>query len=63
MSEAGYFLAKVNVVKQTTSTVFAGIDTGFNHLIRPMFYGSSHTIENISNPKGKERFYTVWDEP
>ncbi|WP_330443088.1 diaminopimelate decarboxylase [Flavobacterium sp. C4GT6] len=59
VSEAGYFLAKVNVVKQTTSTVFAGIDTGFNHLIRPMFYGSHHHIENISNPKGKDRFYSV----
>lgn len=59
VSEAGYFLAKVNVVKQTTSTVFAGIDSGFNHLIRPMLYGSEHQIENISHPKGKERFYTV----
>jgi diaminopimelate decarboxylase len=59
VSEAGFFLAKVNVVKQTTSTVFAGIDSGFNHLIRPMLYGSQHYIENISNPKGKERFYTV----
>ena len=59
MSEAGFFLAKVNVVKQTTSTVFAGIDSGFNHLIRPMLYGSQHHIENISNLKGKERFYTV----
>src|SRR5690554_5552909 len=59
VSEAGYFLAKVNVVKQTTSTVFAGIDSGFNHLIRPMLYGSYHHITNISNPKGKERFYSV----
>ena len=59
VSEAGFFLAKVNVVKQTTSTVFAGIDSGFNHLIRPMLYGSEHHIENISNPKGKERFYSV----
>lgn len=59
VSEAGFFLAKVNVVKQTTSTVFAGIDTGFNHLIRPMLYGSEHFIENISNPKGKERYYSV----
>lgn len=59
VSEAGYFLAKVNVVKQTTSTVFAQVDSGFNHLIRPMFYGSSHEIENISNSKGKERFYSV----
>lgn len=59
VSEAGNFLATVNVVKQTTSTVFAGIDSGFNHLIRPMLYGSQHHIENISNTKGKERFYTV----
>ena len=59
VSEAGYFLAKVNVVKQTTSTVFAGIDSGFNHLIRPMLYGAQHEISNISNPKGKERFYSV----
>lgn len=59
VSEAGYFLAKVNVVKQTTSTVFAGVDSGFNHLIRPMLYGASHQIENLSNPKGRERFYSV----
>ena len=59
VSESGYFLAKVNVVKQTTSTVFAGIDSGFNHLIRPMLYGAQHEISNISNPKGKERFYSV----
>ena len=59
VSEAGYFFAKVNVIKQTTSTVFAGIDTGFNHLIRPMFYNSYHDIINISNPSGKQRIYTV----
>ena len=59
VSEAGFFLAKVNVVKQTTSTVFAGIDSGFNHLMRPMLYGSYHHIENITNPKGKERFYSI----
>ena len=59
VSEAGYFLAKVNVVKQTTSTVFASVDSGFNHLIRPMLYGSEHQIENISNQKGRERYYSV----
>ena len=59
VSEAGFFLVKVNVVKQTTSTVFAEIDSGFNHLIRPMFYGATHFIENISNPEGKKRFYSV----
>ena len=59
VSEAGQFLVKVNVIKQTTSTVFAQVDSGFNHLIRPMFYGSQHEILNVSRPKGKDRFYTV----
>ncbi|WP_194768512.1 diaminopimelate decarboxylase [Tamlana sp. I1] len=59
VSESGSFLTKVNAVKQTTSTVFAQVDSGFNHLIRPMFYGSHHDIVNISNPNGRERFYTV----
>ncbi len=59
VSESGQFLVKVNAVKQTTSTVFAQIDSGFNHLIRPMLYGSKHEIKNLSNPKGKERFYSV----
>ena len=59
VSESGVFLAKVNVVKQTTSTVFAQVDSGFNHLIRPMLYGSQHEIVNISNPKGRARFYSV----
>jgi diaminopimelate decarboxylase len=59
VSQAGYFVTQVNVVKQTTSTVFAQVDSGFNHLIRPMLYGSHHHIENISNPEGKERFYSV----
>ena len=59
VSESGYFLSRVNAIKQTTSTVFAQLDTGFNHLIRPMLYNSDHRIENISNPKGKKRFYSV----
>ena len=59
VSEAGQFLVPVNVIKQTTSTVFAQVDSGFNHLIRPMLYNAQHHIENISNPNGKERFYSV----
>jgi diaminopimelate decarboxylase len=59
VSESGTFLCKVNVIKQTTATVFAGVDSGFNHFIRPMFYDSYHHITNISNPKGDERIYTV----
>ncbi len=59
VSEAGYFIVKANVIKQTTATVFAGVNSGFNHLIRPMFYEAYHRIENISNPGGSERIYTV----
>ncbi len=59
VSKAGYFLAKVNVVKQTTSTVFAGIDSGFNHLIRPMMYDAYHHITNLSKPNGRDRYYSV----
>ncbi|MBN8787156.1 MAG: diaminopimelate decarboxylase [Terrimonas sp.] len=59
VSEAGYFVTKVNVLKQSGDIRFAGVDSGLNHLIRPMFYGSYHHIENISNPKGKMLPYNV----
>ena len=59
VSQAGYFIVKANVIKQTPATVFAGVNSGFNHLIRPMFYESYHHIENLSNPNGPERIYTV----
>ncbi|MCC6723235.1 MAG: diaminopimelate decarboxylase, partial [Saprospiraceae bacterium] len=59
VSQSGYFFVKATVVKPTPSTVFVGVDSGLNHLIRPMMYGSYHRIENISYPQGKPRFYTV----
>ena len=59
VSEAGSFLSKVNVIKQTTACTFVAIDSGFNHLIRPMFYNSYHEIENISNPHDDKRMYSV----
>ncbi|MBL7704114.1 MAG: diaminopimelate decarboxylase [Taibaiella sp.] len=59
VSESGSFLVKANVIKQTTATVFVGVNSGFNHLIRPMFYDAFHKIENLSNPKGNQRIYTV----
>lgn len=59
VSEAGKFLVETNVVKQTTSTVFVGVNSGQNHLIRPMFYNAYHHIENISNPEGEEKLYSV----
>ncbi len=59
VSESGNFLAKVNVIKETEFVTFAGIDAGFNHLIRPMYYGAYHHITNISNPNAKEKKYNV----
>ena len=59
VSEAGSLLVKANVIKQTTSTVFVGVDSGQNHLIRPMFYDAYHYIENISHEEGTQRLYSV----
>ncbi len=59
VSECGYFITQVNVLKQSGSTVFAGVNSGFNHLIRPMFYESYHRIINISNPDAPKHTYTV----
>lgn len=59
VSEAGMLLTRVNVVKQTPATTFAGVDSGLNHLIRPMFYKAHHDITNISHPQGTVRPYSV----
>ncbi|MEK6475957.1 diaminopimelate decarboxylase [Catalinimonas sp. 4WD22] len=59
VSEAGQFLAKVNVVKENPAVTFVGVDSGFNHLIRPMFYDAYQHIENISNPDGPKKKYHV----
>src|SRR4029079_15346163 len=56
---SGYFVTQVNVIKETAATTFVSINSGFNHLIRPMFYDSYHRIENISNPDAKEKSYSV----
>jgi diaminopimelate decarboxylase len=59
VSACGYLISEVNVLKQSGDITFAGINTGFNHLIRPMFYDAYHRIENISNPAGEEKTYAV----
>jgi diaminopimelate decarboxylase len=59
VSEAGYFITTVNVMKETASANFVSVDSGFNHLIRPMFYDAYHHIKNISNPQGPEKSYSV----
>lgn len=59
VSESGFFLVKTNVIKHTPAAAFAGVDSGMNHLIRPMMYDSYHDMVNISNPDGASRVYNV----
>lgn len=59
VSEAGYLLVKTNVVKSTPSVTFLGVNSGLNHLIRPMMYDSYHEIVNVSNPSGSHKVYTI----
>lgn len=64
VSESGHLLANVNVVKQNPTRTFVHLDTGLNHLIRPMMYDAWHDIINVSNPQGTrnnvaEQLYTV----
>ncbi len=74
VSECGYLIGQVNVMKHSLATHFVGLNTGFNHLIRPMFYDAYHHIRNISNPSGAVHVYSVvgnicetdtfaWDRP
>ena len=57
--ESGYLLTTVNVIKKNGPYSFAGVDTGLNHLIRPMLYDAYHEIENCSNPTGPLKKYQV----
>jgi len=59
VSESGYFIAEVNVMKKSGDIQFAGINTGLNHLIRPMFYDSYHHIDNLSHPEKPHQNYAV----
>jgi diaminopimelate decarboxylase len=59
VSECGYLITQVNVLKQSGQILFAGINSGFNHLIRPMFYDAYHRIKNISHPNAAEKTYTI----
>lgn len=55
VSESGYLLARANVVKYSPERNFIGVDSGLNHLIRPMMYDAYHEIINGSNLDGEEK--------
>lgn len=59
VSESGTLLVKANVIKSTPASTFVGVDSGLNHLIRPMMYDAYHSVLNISKTEGPERVYTI----
>ncbi|HEY9045980.1 MAG TPA: diaminopimelate decarboxylase [Ohtaekwangia sp.] len=59
VSESGTLLVQVNVVKPTPTVTFVGVNSGLNHLIRPMMYDAYHHIVNVSNPGAPLKKYTV----
>jgi diaminopimelate decarboxylase len=59
VSECGYLITQVNVIKDNGIQIFAGVNSGLNHLIRPMMYDAYHHIVNISNLSAEEKAYTV----
>ncbi|GAB3692290.1 diaminopimelate decarboxylase [Spirosoma flavus] len=59
VSESGHLLTEVNVVKQNPTRTFVQVNSGLNHLIRPMMYDAYHHILNVSNPNGEEQLYDV----
>ena len=59
VSESGYLLTEVTVVKETPNKTFVSVDSGLNHLIRPMMYGAYHHIENVSRPDAASKTVDV----
>ena len=56
VSEAGTFLTTANVVKTDPIKTFVGVNSGLNHLGRPMMYGAYHDIFNASNQDETEQY-------
>lgn len=59
VSEAGFLLVSTNVIKSTPACTFIGVDSGLNHLIRPMMYDAYHAVENVSQHEGPDHVYTI----
>lgn len=59
VSESGVFLVKANLIKKSPACTFIGVNSGFNHLMRPMLYDAYHDIVNVSNPDGERKVYDV----
>lgn len=59
VSDCGILFAQADVLKHSPAATFVGINTGLNHLIRPMMYDAYHEIINTSNPTGEQHDFSV----
>ena len=55
VARSGTLLTRVTAVNQARKYLFAGTDSGFNHLVRPAMYGSYHHIEPVEPRAGEAR--------
>lgn len=59
VNDCGILLTRVTTLKQNSVKAFAGVDTGFNQLIRYAMYGSYHHILNLSKLTGEMKTYDI----
>lgn len=59
VAESGTLLCTVTTVKNRGNRSIVGVDTGFNHLVRPVLYDSYHHILNLSS-SGSMKKYDVY---
>lgn len=60
VADSACMIVQVNTVKNNKGRLIVGTDSGFPHLIRPVFYGAYHHIINISNPTGEGKIYDIY---
>lgn len=58
VADSGRLLVQVAEIKRNSRHNFVGVNSGFNHLLRPAMYGAYHEIVNLSNPSGRRE--KVW---
>jgi diaminopimelate decarboxylase len=59
VAESGFLLATVTSIKEGQNHRFVGVNSGFNHLVRPAMYGSYHPILNADVVDGNRIPQTI----
>jgi diaminopimelate decarboxylase len=61
VAQSGTLLARVTAKRVSAGVEWIGVDTGFNHLVRPSKYNAYHHILNASNGNSGS-LRAMWDE-